>query len=229
MAPVLDMLALGGAAVILALFWRSARTHTRQALQRCASAQQHAASCVAKALPEGPSQAQIVAFLRGEGVDDQGRTLAQVLEFSDLELEMEHDFIQWLFPSPDASLCHPEAPVASAQTFQALRQDPLAVHGLLQAFERMLKFYGLRRDASGRGLALYGRHADVSGWLKGPTHNDLRLTRMLRALSLCGQQAQADLLLSFLLVRFAASEDPHRQASLSYWREAAQAGAHSLS
>ena len=53
----------------------------------------------------------IVTFLEGEGPDDRGRSLFDVLAFDDAALERNHDFIQWLFPLPEPSSAVPDAPV----------------------------------------------------------------------------------------------------------------------
>ena len=45
----------------------------------------------------------IATFLDKSGVDGHGRTHADVLALGDPELEARHDFIQWLFPLPEAS------------------------------------------------------------------------------------------------------------------------------
>lgn len=228
MAHLPDILALGIAAVVLGAFVRSALKRTRTVQSRLQELQLRALDAPVRALDETGLAAQqhnIVRFLRGEGVDDRGRTLQGILSLSDAELELTHDFIQWLFPSPEASSCHASAPVATPQTFEAIRKDPLATDGLLRAFARMLQFYGLRlRAGEPAELELNTTHRDVSGWRKYPTHNDLRISRMLRAMSLCGQQAKADQLLAFLEQHFASNPDPQRQVSLDYWRQAARAG-----
>lgn len=227
MVPISDTLALGGVVVILVLLARSVRVRVRRSLHETSEAQLREATALANRGPCGSaqgavSQQAILAFLQGRGPDGQGRMLGDVLSFSDEQLEQAHDFIQWLFPSPQASSCHPQAPVASPETFEKLRADPLARKGLNQAFERMLQFYGLQAEPSLQwALVQVPGHDDVSGWLQDPTHNDLRLSRMMRAMSLCGEQAQADRLWSFLQQHFSSSTDPSRRLALTYWREAA--------
>lgn len=41
---------------------------------------------------------QITNFLKGTGKDKQGRTLQDIWNFSDEQLESTHNYIQWLFP-----------------------------------------------------------------------------------------------------------------------------------
>jgi len=42
----------------------------------------------------------VVVFFAG-GKDDEGRTLDEMLSWSDLKLERLHDYIQWMFPLPE--------------------------------------------------------------------------------------------------------------------------------
>ena len=229
MAHLPDILALGVAALVLGAFVRSALKHTRLVQARLQQRQLQAASFASDTslahVAASAEQLGIFHFLRGEGVDDRGRGLQQILALSDVELEFTHDFIQWLFPSPESSSCYADAPVATADTFRAIQADSAATEGLLRAFQRMLQFYGLRSsDADPSVLEIDETHQDISGWRKHPTHNDLRISRMLRAMSLCGQQAKADQLLAFLEQHFASNPDPQRQVSLDYWRQAARAG-----
>ena len=47
--------------------------------------------------------ASAAMFLTGIGRDHRGRSLAEVLAFDDSALEQHHDYIQWLFPLPEAT------------------------------------------------------------------------------------------------------------------------------
>ena len=40
----------------------------------------------------------IVQFYRGNGRDHRGRSLAEIVAWSDAMLESVHDYIQWMFP-----------------------------------------------------------------------------------------------------------------------------------
>ena len=50
-----------------------------------------------------PAESDLVKFYRGSGTDHAGRTLDEILTWDDAALESVHDYIQWLFPNPDAS------------------------------------------------------------------------------------------------------------------------------
>ena len=42
----------------------------------------------------------LVPFYQGEGCDRNGRTIQSIWAMSDERFETDHDFIQWMFPSP---------------------------------------------------------------------------------------------------------------------------------
>lgn len=158
---------------------------------------------------------QVARFLRGEGFDHCGRSLSQILALSDAELEYTHDFVQWLFPSPEPSSCLLNAPVLSREDFEQLRADPQVRAGVLRAFVRMLRFYGLSWSATRRNVLPLVH--DVAPVLQHPGHNDLRISRMLRALYLLRLHEPADALLAYLTARF--ETEPGRGLALHFWRQ----------
>jgi len=57
----------------------------------------------------------LVAFYDGTGTDGRGRTLEQILEWRATRLEQSHDYIQTLFPLPEASGVNFSAPLIDKQ------------------------------------------------------------------------------------------------------------------
>src|SRR6266513_4685703 len=66
---------------------------------------------------------RLLAFYRGEGKDDRGRTLEQVLDFDLDELEYTHDYIQWLFPLDVPSGVQPWAPLIDRECREMFSGD----------------------------------------------------------------------------------------------------------
>jgi hypothetical protein len=138
---------------------------------------------------------RIVAFYSGEP-DDRGRTLDEILQWSDDSLEFTHDYIQWVFPTPMQSGVNPSAPLVTADTATAFATRPELRQGLARAFDRMLAFYGLRREAAADDVVrividdarLPVRATD---WLRPHNHNHLRLTRIMQSLAALGLLAEA--------------------------------------
>jgi hypothetical protein len=137
---------------------------------------------------------RVVAFYSG-GKDDRGRTLEEIWTWSDEELEQVHDYIQWVFPTSQASAVNPSAPLVTRETTRAFHARPELREALGYSLERMLAFYGLRQGATVDTLRVEiaperfperGPH-----WLRRGNHNHLRLTRILQSLSSLGLTDEA--------------------------------------
>ena len=165
-----------------------------------------------------PGYFAVDSFLSGEGPGPQGLTLRELLSKDDEFFEACHDFIQWLFPLNSRSAFHPDAPVLSPAELAAL--SGRARIGSEAAFERILKFYGLVYVA---GQVRIGPNWDerMSNWVPEPTHNSLRLTRILRSLAMQRNCEEAQALLSFLVGLFADYQvSAERKQEVLFWRQA---------
>src|SRR4051794_40787710 len=89
---------------------------------------------------------RLVRFYRGESPDIQGRNLEDIWAWDDDSLEEAHDFIQWLFPLPEASAFNPDAPLLRGDDIAAFAADPLLRQRLRRSFDRFLLFLGLAWD-----------------------------------------------------------------------------------
>ena len=144
---------------------------------------------------------KLAHFLRGTGQDSQGRLHADLLNFSDEELEEVHDYIQWLFPLREKSMAVPDSPVLeSDEMVQLLRSDTEVRGHMLQALERMKRFYG-----------------DNDHWLEQGDHNHLRITRILKSACLLGLREEAIAFHNFILQRVESAQ-PVTRESLAYWQ-----------
>jgi len=137
-----------------------------------------------------PTLDVVRSFLAGTGTDDRGRTVQQILQQDDRWLEYTHDFIQWLFPIDAPSSVNPSAPVVAPAAAKELGAEEKIVDNLCAAFVRMAAFYGFAvKDDCIEKAANYSSRARL--WAVKPTHNDLRITRILRSLTLFGLIAEA--------------------------------------
>lgn len=143
------------------------------------------------------------SFLSGTGYDGRGRTIEDVLAFSNDELERVHDFIQWLFPLPSRSAAQPYAPVLSPADIAAIRNDARALSNLRRATERMLSFY-----------------QGTDRWLARDDHNHLRITRILHALRLLQGEDAARAFYDAIMALHAANGSPIDPRNLRYWSDA---------
>jgi hypothetical protein len=166
----------------------------------------------------------LIGFYRDGTRDDAGRTHAEIIAWDDERLAGVHDFIQWLFPLPERSSANPTAPVLDLATVTAFRESAEMRDRLRASFDRMLKFYGMKRDASGsapRILRAKNFAESVDKWLWPSNHNHLRLTRILRSVRLLGLVSESPALLRAL--EKVNREFPGRitEETLEFWREAA--------
>lgn len=164
----------------------------------------------------------LIAFYRGSGRDAADRSLAEILAWDDERLERVHDYIQWLFPLDAPSAFNPLAPVLTPADIAAFRRDPQLRERLRDSLLRMIRFYGLACDDA-RAVriepsARFGARA--SNWLTPGNHNHLRLTRILRSLSLLGLEAHARALLHCLEAIAADYPGAIEAKTLDYWRRA---------
>lgn len=135
----------------------------------------------------------ITDFYAGVAPDSQGRYLADILAWDDERLEAVHDYIQWLFPLPEASAFNRDAPLLDAETMEAFREHAPLRENLRAAFQRMLAFYGFESADGLRRAIHFEKRARV--WLHYGNHNHLRITRILKSLRLLGLQDEAGLFL----------------------------------
>jgi hypothetical protein len=157
---------------------------------------------------------ELLAFYGDEeGRNSSGYTLEQVLGWDDEDWELQHDFVQWAFPTDEPSMFNSDAPVLDAATVARFRAYPLLRHRLRKAFDRWLAFCGIvRTDDS---LAFGDQNPDV--WNR-PNHNWLRVTRVLRSLNLLGLTDEAQVFFS-LLTTIRSKIDP---TTWRYWERASR-------
>ena len=170
------------------------------------------------------ADSRLVAFYRGSGRDHRGRALSDIHEFDFYELEFHHDYIQWLFPLPEPSGANPSAPLLSGQDIAAFSADESLRRALLHSFELMLQFYGLDLlDRAGRVEVVRNAGFDErSGdWLTNGNHNFLRISRIVRSLTLLGCQRHAAAFLECLERIYAEHPDTVGRTTIAYWRRAA--------
>ncbi len=132
----------------------------------------------------------LISFYKDGGMDHAGRTHTDILSFDDDQLEHVHDYIQWLFPLPEQSQFQPHVPVLTGEDIQAFKSQPAMQDNMRQSFHRLLAFYGFRD--TGETLELTENFNErVQNWLTPMNHNFLRITRILRSLTLLGLDEEA--------------------------------------
>ena len=162
---------------------------------------------------------RLLGFYYGGFPDHRGRFLAEITRQDDLWLEVTHDYIQWLFPNRDMSPINPQAPVITKKIRAAFIEDELLRRHLLASFARMLAFYGLRRR-EGRIVKAENWRDRKSDWFVQPTHNDLRITRILKCLSELGLRPEAQVFLDALESLRDEPDCGLSETAYGHWRKA---------
>jgi hypothetical protein len=159
--------------------------------------------------------------------DPSGRDLDDVLTYSDNQISRKHDFIQYLFPLPEESMVNPWAPLITKQVYEAFRDRDELRSELLQAFQRMLDFYGFTLSASESGEAgtqivpaQNFKEQSKYSWRRAMDHNHLRLTRIIRCLRVLSCEREAHALYHALLEY--DKGDVVRSSSKMFWGRAAE-------
>jgi hypothetical protein len=162
---------------------------------------------------------RLVDFYRGEATDTEGRRLSDIWAWDDDRLEEVHDFVQWLFPLPEPSRFNPDAPLLTEADVAAFQGDERLRANLRQSFERMLDFLGLSQEG-GRvveGPSFAARVPDVWAYTN---HNWLRVTRILKSLTLLGLRAEAEALYDRLDAFYRGRRFPITAETFRYWTDA---------
>jgi hypothetical protein len=162
---------------------------------------------------------RLVDFYRGLKTDTEGRLLEDILGWPDDDLEAVHDFIQWLFPLPEPSQFNPDAPLLTNEDIATFKSDPVLQINLMKSFERILAFLGLSLSEGNvaDGPNFKSRVADV--WAS-PNHNWLRISRILRSLTLLGMNDQAQAFYQWLNATYTGRKFPISADTFRYWTEA---------
>ena len=163
---------------------------------------------------------RLLAFYAGSGPDHRGRYLRDIVRQDDRWLETTHDYVQWLFPLPEPSGVLPSAPTIDAEVAAAFAADEALRQTLRRSFLRMLSFYGLvvRGSSIAKGAHWEERKSD---WFTGPTHNNLRITRILKCLCALGLQEDARRLAACLeALRTTEPDCGVGATAFDYWRGA---------
>ena len=164
----------------------------------------------------------LLRFYAGEGTDDRGRTIADIWAYSHEDLESVHDYIQWLFPLADRSAFNPDAPLLDDETTGRFRRDVRLRGNLERSLRVMLDFYGLA-IAGEEILRVPSFGERARHWLTPGNHNFLRLTRILKSLSMLGLEDRARQLLQALEEIDRKRPGIIGERSMGFWSRAVQA------
>lgn len=142
------------------------------------------------AVKQFKKSSQIVDFYCSDGFTTSAYDFDEIMKFSNGQLEYNHNYIQWLFPLQEYSEYDSLSPVLTNSDIEEISTDEIAKERLKKAFYKMLDFYGFTyKDNIIVKSPEFERKSH--NWINksGSTnHNYLRITRILRSLSLLGRE-----------------------------------------
>ena len=142
-------------------------------------------------------------FLKNEEKDFQGRFLSDIWNFSDDEIEDNHDFIQILFPLDKPSeAVHHNIYLKDVNEFLKIKSDEIIKKNIIKSKDWFIEF--LKRN---------------DHWKLYSDHNQLRITRIIECLRLLISDDEADLFYSTILSMVGKKVNIN-EITLDYWSKA---------
>jgi hypothetical protein len=148
----------------------------------------------------------LIEFYLNEASNPDGLMIQDIWAMSDEELEFNHDVVQWLFPSIQDSRFNPDAPILTDDEVRLFHSNPRLQENLRTSYHRMMTFFGLHFED---GAVTQVEKKPV--W-DSFNHNWLRITRILKSLTILGLTTEAVALLTWLKAQETLSSD-----SMNYW------------
>lgn len=159
----------------------------------------------------------LVKFYREEARNCDGLFLDDMLNMSDHVLEAEHGVIQWLFPLIEPSQFNADAPLLTAEDIATWHEDKVLRINLMRSYDKFLHFMALKRE--GIKIEMTGMTTKNYRWFSF-NHNWLRITRVLKCMTLLGFRDHA-LGFFYLLEDFKKNQQfPISDNTFKYWTEA---------
>jgi hypothetical protein len=86
---------------------------------------------------------KLVEFYRGEIPNNEGVSLEDILAYSYGQFEVDHAYIQWIFPLKERSNFNVEAPLLHDDEIVLFKSDPELRSKLSEVVQRMLDYFGM--------------------------------------------------------------------------------------
>jgi hypothetical protein len=163
----------------------------------------------------------IVNFYSGVSVDSEGRTINDILEFNYEQLEVIHNYIQWLFPLNEKSNFNFHAPILTLEDICIMKANTEIKNNINKAISLILDFYGLRIVIKGENIEIIENKiyaSRVKNWITPFNHNYLRITRMLKFLVLSGMKNYAVAFYNILERIYDNNKEIIGKETFQYWK-----------
>ncbi len=142
-------------------------------------------------------------FLICEEADFLGRNLQDIWDFSDEEIEKNHDFIQLVFPTNKPSMAVSHGLYLDSETLiERIKNNPEAQKNIVKSANWFLSF--LERNTY---------------WNQKYDHNQLRITRVIESLRLLVSNEEADKFYRSVL-KLVEDDNKINLNTLVFWKNA---------
>lgn len=164
------------------------------------------------------------AFLSGEKV--KNKIYSDFIYADDWTIEYLHTYIQYAFPLKEASNFNPTAPILTDDEIEWIRTPAgdAARNNLMLMFNRMLTFYGFAYTSESQIVLADDFEKRRDTWLTYGNHNMLRITRILKSLTLLGHETEAKKFFAALKWLYDNDDNACKSIgkSFEYWENAVE-------
>jgi hypothetical protein len=169
----------------------------------------------------------LLTFYLGTGTDHMGRRLDEIMKKDNIWLERTHDYIQWIFPLYVGSRFNSCAPLLTNEIRRIFLDaehphSPSLNANLSTAIQLMLQFYGYiwtpETDSVIQAPLKWSER--TNNWLTENNHNHLRITRILRCMTLLGRHKVALTFHHALVDSIKQRSKCVTPSTLAFWEEA---------
>lgn len=158
----------------------------------------------------------MVSFYLIQRPNNKGLYLTDMWCFSNQEMEIHHDYIQWMFPTDERSRFVWNAPVLSRTTIGDMASNPQVIENAYISAKRFLLFLGFYWGQ--RSLVRTDDWEKRSAnWLTPNNHNFKRISRFLRFCSLMCMLDVRDALLHELNLLYNEHPEIIGKEAIEYW------------
>lgn len=164
----------------------------------------------------------LIDFYANNAPTPDGYFIRDIWSWDDDKLEYVHNYIQWLFPLREKSGFNPDAPLLDDETISEFQKNPVIEGNLLKSFILMLDFYGMELDTTGKVVVHLSLNFDAKcgNWITPYNHNFLRITRILKSLTILGLRDYALAFFDCLKNIQAKHNDIIDSNTFSFWKNA---------
>lgn len=190
------------------MFWNGFRKRKKDLKRK----EQDSVLCAKNTMAKNVS-VNLMRFFRNEQPDNRDRYHKDILQFGKNEIEYKHDFIQWIFPTIEKSQFHPEAPTFEENFSERFQKDELAKSNYCRSCQMYLNYIGFRCVQGKIECIKQGQIYEL------PSHNYLRITRMLNSLNQVGNNTCSVNLYQALMKEVRADSNKIDERTIKYWKE----------